>query len=89
MKDISANGTNLARHAHDLLARHEHFRGRADLFEFECRDKVLVVRGSVPTFYLKQLLQNALKHLDGVREIDNRVCVFTPNGFGRPADDSP
>jgi hypothetical protein len=33
------------------------------------------VRGTVPTFYLKQLLQNVLKDVDGVRAIDNQVAV--------------
>jgi hypothetical protein len=54
---------------------HAHFRGRADNFEFECSKKVLVIRGRVPTFYLKHLLQDALKQVDGVRRIDNRVDV--------------
>lgn len=62
--------------AHDLIAQHPHFRGRAEMFEFECRENVLVVRGCVPTFYLKQLLQNTLKQLDGVERVDNRVDVY-------------
>jgi len=68
--------------ARDLIASHDHFRGRADTFEFICQDNVLVIRGRVPTFYLKQLLQDALKHLKGVHRIDNRVDVFASQGLG-------
>ncbi len=41
--------------------------------QYECETDVLTVRGIVPTFYLKQLLQSALKDLN-VR-IDNQVAV--------------
>jgi len=54
--DIQVNDSILARRARDLVARHSHFYGRAEIFEFECSDNVLLVRGRVPTFYLKQLL---------------------------------
>jgi hypothetical protein len=67
--------------ARDLIARHAHFSGRADKFEFELIDDVLVIRGCVPTFYLKQLLQDALKHLNSVQQIDNRVDVIVSNGI--------
>ena len=60
-----------------LLARHPHFQGRSSLFEFECDENVLIVRGAVPTFYLKQLLQSALTRIDGVDRIDNRVDVIS------------
>ena len=62
----------------DLLRQHPHFGGHADDFEFELLDSILVVRGRVPTFYLKQLLQHALQQLDGISEIDNRVIVVRP-----------
>jgi hypothetical protein len=65
-----------------MIARHAHFRGRADTFEFECNANVLVIRGCVPTFYLKQLLQDALKQLEGVQRIDNLVDVFVPEALG-------
>ncbi len=65
--------------ARDLLRRHPHFTGRADGFKFELFDNKLVVRGRVPTFYLKQLLQHALQQLDGIEEIDNRVEVMRPD----------
>ena len=64
-----------------MIARDAHFRGRADTFEFECNANVLVIRGCVPTFYLKQLLQDALKQLEGVQRIDNLVDVFVPEAL--------
>lgn len=40
-----------------------------------------MIRGRVPTFYLKQLLQDALKQVEGVRRIDNRIEVVTSDGL--------
>jgi hypothetical protein len=79
MQDQSSSSV-VANCARALIAKHAHFRGRADAFEFECTGDILVIRGSVPTFYLKQLLQDALKQLPGVRRIDNRVDVFAYAG---------
>ncbi|MEX2306226.1 MAG: hypothetical protein WD738_01460 [Pirellulales bacterium] len=63
--------------AYEILDAHTHFRGRAARFEFVCREDVLVVRGAVATFYLKQLLQRVLKDVDGIRVVDNQVTVAT------------
>ena len=81
MRVAPLNNANVAIRAHDLIARHAHFLGRADSFEFECSENVLVIRGRVPTFYLKQLLQDALKQLEGVQRIDNRVDVVATEGL--------
>jgi hypothetical protein len=67
--------------ARDLLARHHHFQGRVDTFELVVRGEVLTVRGSVPTFYLKQLLQSLLRDIDGVGRIDNQVEVIHPDSL--------
>jgi hypothetical protein len=40
----------------------------------------LIVRGAVPTYYLKQILQHVLKGIDGVRLIDNQVQVISATG---------
>ena len=70
----------VADRARALLAQHPHFRGRSDAFEFECVGDVLVICGCVPTYYLKQLLQDALKQLPCIQRIDNRVDVFSYEG---------
>ena len=71
----------LERTAHELVARHYCFRGRADNFEFTHADEVLTVRGRVPTFYLKQMLQTMLMNLRGVSRIDNQVDVVSSHGL--------
>jgi hypothetical protein len=35
----------------------------------------LVVRGSVPTFHMKQIVQGALRELESVCRIDNQIEV--------------
>ncbi len=67
--------------ARELLASHPHFRGRVELFEFIGRGDVLIVRGRVPTFYLKQLVQSILRDVEGVRRIDNQVDVTCCDGL--------
>jgi hypothetical protein len=67
--------------ARTMLDTHSLFTGRARLFEFQYREEVLVVRGSVPTFYLKQVLQSVLKDMDGIRRIDNQVMVDWNDGL--------
>ena len=36
---------------------------------------ILVIRGSLPSFYLKQLVQTLAQQVDGIEEIVNRVEV--------------
>jgi osmotically-inducible protein OsmY len=38
-------------------------------------DGVAVLRGTVPTFYLKQVAQSVVRKLAGVKQIDNRIEV--------------
>ena len=73
--DLMRGDGNLELRARDTLDQHPHFRGRAGLFQYECCGDVLIVRGTVPTFYLKQLLQTALKGFEDVVRIHNQVTV--------------
>jgi hypothetical protein len=41
-------------------------------------DGVLILRGCLPTYYLKQLAQETVADLDGVDRIDNQIQVVTP-----------
>ena len=41
----------------------------------EYHDGVLVLHGQVPTFFQKQLAQEAVANLDGVRQVVNQVEV--------------
>jgi osmotically-inducible protein OsmY len=45
----------------------------------ELLDGVLVLRGCLPTYYLKQIAQQAIAGLNGVDRIDNQIHVGTPN----------
>jgi hypothetical protein len=80
-KEMSRGREQIVQRAQATLNAHDHFRGRAGRFEFDCREDVLIVRGTVPTFYLKQILQCALKDIEGVRLIDNQVQVISAAGL--------
>ena len=54
-----------------------HFRS----ITFQYEDGKLTLRGRVPSFYLKQMLQSWLKGLDGVEQIDNQVDVVSATGL--------
>jgi hypothetical protein len=73
------NGVEQA--AYEIVASHCNFHGRARGFEFEQNGDVLTIRGCVPSFYLKQVLQGLLKNLEGVDRIDNQVEVINPEGL--------
>ena len=70
--------SDLTLRAQAAIEQHPHFRGRAGQFQFECAEHTLVVRGKVPTYYLKQLVQSALMEIDHCR-VDNRIEVL-PTG---------
>jgi hypothetical protein len=72
---LQSGSSAIVLRAEDLVAQHPHFRGRTGQFDFECADGVLIVRGRVPTYYLKQLLQSTLQQLDDVCRLDCRVDV--------------
>jgi hypothetical protein len=63
------------------LEEHPCFRGRSGAIELEFRRGTIILRGRVPSFYLKQLLQEAMRDIDGVEVIDNRVDVVCSNGL--------
>ena len=63
----------------ERLEQHPHFRGRTSLVQIELDEGTIVLSGRLPSYYLKQLLQEALKPMTGVVDIDNRVFVMWPN----------
>jgi hypothetical protein len=67
--------------ARAIVDAHSHFYRRANQFEFFSYDDVLVVRGNVPSFYLKQMLQAALRELRDTHRIDNQVVVVSSVGL--------
>jgi osmotically-inducible protein OsmY len=39
---------------------------------------VVVLRGCLPTYYLKQVAQTVVAAVDGVRRVENRIQVVAP-----------
>jgi osmotically-inducible protein OsmY len=67
--------------AYQMLAESYQFHGRCKGFSIVHSNGVLIVTGCVPSFYLKQVLQEILKRVDGVRRVDNRVDVIALDGL--------
>jgi osmotically-inducible protein OsmY len=44
----------------------------------DCRRGVLVLRGCLPSYYLKQVAQEAVACLEGVEAVDNQIEVMPP-----------
>jgi hypothetical protein len=85
----SNQSESIEKMAISLIKRHVSFRARADQFEFTSRGEVLTIRGSVPSFYLKQVLQTMLAGLDGVKRIENLVDVVSSHGLSSVRDEMP
>jgi hypothetical protein len=49
---------------------------------FQLTGRTLILRGRVPTVYMRQMLGSLLSGLDGISEIDNRVNVVSATGLG-------
>lgn len=67
--------------ARQQLEHHPHFRGRMSGLSIEQRGKTLCVSGRLPTFYLKQLLQETIRHIPGVQRIHNEIAVVSAAGM--------
>ena len=72
---------HLAETAKKRLEEHQHFHGRSHLFQIYQVGDVLTVRGKVPCFYLRRLLQKVLRGIEGVRSINNEVDVVSSRGL--------
>ena len=64
----------------ELLEQHPHFRGRTSLLKIESIGGSIVLSGRLPSYYLKQLLQEAIKENVDIAQIDNHVEVMWPTG---------
>ena len=54
---------------------------------WHCNDGHLTLRGCVPTFYLKQLLQELLHDIERVKLISNSVDVVSSTGLSSERSD--
>jgi osmotically-inducible protein OsmY len=75
MRDLNSKSRGIAERAQALVAAHPYFRGTSYPISFQSFEKVLVVTGRVPSFYLKQILQSEVAHLEGVDRVENQVEV--------------
>jgi hypothetical protein len=71
---------DLVRKANERLRNHLLFCCRMNTIQVGSDDGRLVVTGKLPSFYLKQVLQTALRELPGVVGVINRVDVVSPRG---------
>jgi osmotically-inducible protein OsmY len=44
----------------------------------EYREGVLILRGCLPSYYLKQMAQTAVAQMEGVRQVVNEIEVVAP-----------
>jgi BON domain len=72
---------NLSDLARKELEHHPHFRGRSGGIVIEQRGKSLLVSGRLPSFYLKQLVQETLRHVPGVQSVSNDIQVVRSDGI--------
>ena len=49
----------------------------------DCRGGVVVLRGRLPTYYLKQVAQEAVAHLEGVQGVENQIEVVPRTNLSR------
>ena len=63
-----------------LIESHPLFRGRGRWIECRCLGGSLYLSGKLPSFYLKQLVQELLRELEGIERIENGIVVASPVG---------
>jgi osmotically-inducible protein OsmY len=83
---LEADRPSLERRIEDCLCRSGYLALRAVVCD--TRGGIVRLRGSLPTYYLKQVAQATVAEVDGVRRIINRIVVVasidpSPVGFDR------
>jgi hypothetical protein len=79
--EFAVSAPDTACRAREAVAKSAHFRGRIDRLHFVERGDALIVLGAVPSFYLKQILQELVKGISGVGRVDNQVDVVSAKGL--------
>jgi hypothetical protein len=72
--------SNLSTLARDFLEHHPHFKGRLNDVSIDHEGRTLVLSGRLPSFYLKQLVQEAVRHVPGVQTVRNQIDVVCVDG---------
>lgn len=74
--------------AYCRLERHFMFKGYLKSLEISYQSGNLTMTGQLPSFYLKQVLQTALRDLPGVDRVNNRVAVVSSNSLSSAPSES-
>ena len=67
--------------AREYLQCHPHFHGRLDDVCIEQEGRNLYLSGRLPSFYLKQLVQEAVRRVPGVQFVYNQIDVVSAHGI--------
>ena len=78
--NVTCQRSNLSTLARDYLEHHPHFRGRINDVSINHEGRTLLLTGRLPTFYLKQLVQEAVRHVPGVQKVRNLIDVVSADG---------
>jgi hypothetical protein len=77
---FSCSPREIERNAIQLLEHHPHFRGRHLWLHCTCREGNLYLSGKLPSFHLKQIAQEVVRRVQGVRTVVNEIVVASPEG---------
>ena len=77
----SRDGDAILKEAWSRLSANPQFQNRIDEIALTCNQGHLVIRGRVPSFYLKQLVQTLLGDVNGVITVENAVDVVASDGL--------
>jgi osmotically-inducible protein OsmY len=70
---IAMTNSTLHHLAFSALEKNAHLRGRR--LHLEANEGCVTIRGELPSYFEKQLAQEAIRHVDGVQRITNEVVV--------------
>ncbi len=65
----------------DMLDNHRVLHGHLGTLELDYEAGTLILKGQLPSFHLKQVLQTALRGIPSVDRIENRVDVVSSRGL--------
>lgn len=77
---VESRAQRLETQARRVLAQHPHFLGKSQFVSCQCEGRCLRLAGRLPSYFLKQLAQEALRDLAGIEHIDNQIVVASPSG---------
>ena len=73
MPTMTAATSEFADLIHSAIATNPYLAGRK--LRYEAESGRVVLQGTVSTYFQKQMAQEALRRIDGVREIENQLEV--------------